>query len=359
MAATDYITTTEHLWTVNNIKKIYSPPEVREQEKGIIVPSHQRLWAWKNKIGAKKMDDLIDSIIMGFPIPTCILNRMREGSNLSTSLYAVYDGRHRIETIYRFANDKFKWKGKLYSELSQEHKDRFNNRGLPITVVHNATNDQLADIFIRLNKGVPLKDSDLFWANRHTALVLAVECLVYTHERLSVALGGVDLRKRTELANWAGLVRGLNTGIDGNISTSYIRACEGVGGVNGLNEQVDYPKVTRGLDAFTELLEKANTKFPCGDKDKRCFKKVGKLAAFFIAEWAPSTDQPATIDKWVEIIGQLRGTDSEEMTKALSTTGAQNLTAAKIEKVLQQVNDYIERGVRTAESASDEDEEDE
>ena len=351
----DYIITTEHTWIVSNIKKIYYPPDAKDQENGIIVPKDQRLWAWKNKVGAQKKEELIDSIIMGYPIPTCILNCVRKGPNISTNLYQVYDGRHRIETIQLFANGKFKWKGKKYSELSPEHKERFNNRGLPITVVDNASNDQLAKIFIRLNKGVPLKDSDLFWANRHKELVLAVQCEVYTHDRLSVALGGVDLSTRSDLANWVGLVRGLNTDNAGNISTSYIRACEG----SGLDKAVDRTKVKLGLDAFTTLLEKANAKFDCIDRDKRCFKKVGKLAAFFIADWAPSTDQPATIDKWVEIIGKLRGTDKEEMTKALSTTGAQNLTAEKIAKVLKQVNDYVERGVRTAELASDEDEEDE
>jgi len=343
------ITIQEDRWRVARIVKNFAPPTEVGEPKEIRIPSCQRQWAWKNVRGLQKQQELIDSAMNGFPIPTCIMNC------LNLRQFDIYDGRHRMETLWRYANDKFAWNGKKFSELTPELKDRFNSREIPVTIMEDATNAQLAEVFIRLNKGVPLKDYDLFWANRESPLVGATERLVFPHARLAAALGDVDLKNRNDLANWVGLVRGLSTQNAGNISTSYIRASEN----DGLNVMVNDAFVTSGLDALATLFESANAAHPTTDKIKRAFKKVGKLSAFFVADWLAAEDGAAIIRKWVRVIKRLRGQNNDDMKNALSTKGAQNLTAEKIAKVLRQVNDYLERGILAGDNASNDGDESE
>ena len=337
----------EDRWFVSQIAADYRAPcEEGAEDAAITLALCQRNWAWKGTRGLKKMRDLISSIINGFPVPTCIMNRIR-------GRFEIYDGRHRIETIRRFATDGFTWEGKKFSELSDLDKSLFSDSQLPVTIMTGATTAQLAEVFIRLNMGVSLSDSDLFWANRDMPLVSATERLVYTHTRLAESLGGIDMKVRTTLANWVALVAGLSTGIAGNISTSYIRASENL----LMEREVDDAVVMAGLNALATLYETANARFPVGPKEKATFKKVGKVSAFFLGEWIPSNNKDNVIEKWVGIIGRLRGVNAGAMAGALSTTGAQNLTAEKIAKVLEQVNNYLEHNiVANAESVDSDDE---
>lgn len=333
---------TEDRWCIRDMVNMY-----RQDGTGdIYLPDSQRLWAWKNRRGELKKQRLIDSVMNRFPIPNCILHRT------DLRRFQVYDGRHRIETFYLYANDEFAWNGKKYSELTEDEQRQFDSREVPVTIISNATVGILAEMFIRLNQGVPLKDYDLFWANRNMPLIQSVERLVRTNERLSNALGGLDMKRREDLANWVALVSGLDTREAGNMTTSYVRVCEDI----GLSRSVNETAAKEHIDKLCELLELANERFPALDKEKRQLKKVGKIIAYFFHDWFTSRRDPAIINKWVGIIGKLRGTDEERaaMNGALSISGAQNLTSDKVKRVVSKVNDYLERNiVLTVEDESD------
>jgi len=343
------IRTLEDRWRVSFLVNNYKAPEENGDEKDIRVPKCQREWAWKNKRGLQKQQSFIDSVMNGYPVPTCILNRTH------LRQFEIYDGRHRIETLYRYANDRFAWNNKKYSEISDTEKDRFNDREIPVTIMEEATSNQLADVFIRLNKGVPLKDYDLFWANRNTPLVSAVERLVFPNERLSKSLGGIKLNTRVDLSHWVALVHGLNTENAGNISTSYIRASDN----NGMYQEIHDNRVINGLNAVVELYERANDLYPANDTEKRRYKKVGKITAFFVSDWLNAIDKNDAIQKWVHIIGRLRGENRDAMTRALTTSGAQNLTCEKIDTVIKQVDNYLTHGISEDFSSIDDEDDDE
>lgn len=318
-------------WSVEDLVDQYSP-----DNSGIItVPEDQREWAWKHKKGLHKQAMLIDSVFYGFPIPSLILNRIG-GARLE-----VYDGRHRIETLWRFYNGRFRWNGRLYSELCEEDKRIFRERTLPATITRNATRDQLADMFIRLNSGAPLKDYDLLWARRGSRLVSATRRLVCQNERLSRALGGQDLNYRPDLNNWVALVAGLSTWNAGNMTTSFVRlSCEPL----GLEMEVEEAKVEEGLNALCVLLEAANARHPTNPGEQKSLRKVGNVIAFFLHDWMEAGDETQPIhEKWLEIIGRLRGpVEVRKATlSALRTTGAQNLTVTRIAETLAQVNAYL------------------
>jgi hypothetical protein len=302
-------------------------------QQDIRIPECQRLWSWTGKRGLKKMQYLIDSVMNGFPIPSIILNRTSHNAR------DVYDGRHRIETFFRYLSNEFKWDGRFYSELTDEEKRRFDDRQIPVTVTIQATNEQLAELFIRLNAGQPLTDSDKLWARRASPVVEATLRLVVSSDRLSAALGGADLRNRRDLANWVALVAGIVTNNAGNMTTSFVRLSE------LLDTEVNDESVASAVSALCEVLETANVLSPATNTEKKRLKKVGKFAAFFLAEYLeePTADTKA---KWIGVISRLRGneTDQRDMTAALTTTGAQNLTARKIEQVREQVNRLLSGG---------------
>lgn len=300
----------------------------------IYVPECQRLWSWTGAIGLRKMQGLVDSVMYGYPIPSVILNRRRDRR------FEVYDGRHRIETFCKYRNNEFRWNDTLYRDLPEADRERFDTRSVPVTVTTEATEEQLADAFMRLNAGVPLTDSDKLWARRSSPIVDATRRLLLENELLSTALGGINLQNRKDLANWTAIVAGIVTNNPGNMTTSYVRLS------TLLDTQVNEDAVLTSVNALCDVLTRANERFPTTNTEKKQLKKIGRFIAFFLAEFMriPTND---TIEKWVGVIGRLRGTERErrEMNAALTTTGAQNLTVTKIERVLDQVNRLLGGGI--------------
>lgn len=345
-----YIRIKEDAWSLEWIADNYS--EDKDLATGrIYLPEGQRNWAWKNKKGLLKKQKLIDSLMHNYPIPSSIVNEVK-------GRYQIYDGRHRMETIALFRNNKFPWQDCLYKELSEGDRDKFDNRKIPVTIVYAprgveaVSTDQLADIFIRLNSGQALTDSDMLWAYRDTELMKGVRALILENPRLRTVFGDIDLSYRADLANWTAYYCGLATKAAGNFTTSYIRISE-----LGLHNKFDVDAVSKGVEALCHLYETANTKYPASTKELRSFKKIGTLNAFFLADWmrAAPASKSFVIAKWVSIIGRHRSGE-EKMRKALHTTGAQNLTTQKIEIVLKQVNDYLTKGEVEDVDNSDDDE---
>lgn len=136
-------------------------------------PSFQRRNAWTDD----KRSKLIESIMIGFPIPEIVL---AENKNKRNS-FIVIDGKQRLLTIAGFKNpDVYRyWAKKLpktqglsssynqmtYSDISLDPDmlRTFENSALRCTVVSNYPSDEsLYDIFYRLNSGsTPLSSQEL------------------------------------------------------------------------------------------------------------------------------------------------------------------------------------------------------
>lgn len=128
----------------------------------ILNPKFQRRNAWNDD----KRSKLIESIMMGYPVPEIVLAESPKGRRK----YIVIDGRQRLLTISGFmSNDVFNYwnspklqklkvdkelNGRKYSEFSADEKREFGNSSLRCTVITNyKTDDVLYDIFYRLNSG--------------------------------------------------------------------------------------------------------------------------------------------------------------------------------------------------------------
>ncbi len=126
---------------------------VEGRKELVIDPDFQRNDVWSVKQSA----ELVESILMGIPIPTIYLFEMKDGTK------QVVDGRQRISAILNFLNNKFSLKdlkilpqcnGKKFSELDSKMQGIFEDYQLSFYIIQPPTPERVKyDIFDRVNRG--------------------------------------------------------------------------------------------------------------------------------------------------------------------------------------------------------------
>ncbi|EUJ56436.1 DUF262 domain-containing protein [Listeria fleischmannii] len=103
----------------------------------------------------------IHSLLTGYPVPAIFTTKV-DGVNY------VLDGKQRLETIFAFLNDEFTLhidtplvdgfdaSDMFFSELTEEIQDNLRTTNLSITQLEDCTDDDLEEVFFRLNHGTPL-----------------------------------------------------------------------------------------------------------------------------------------------------------------------------------------------------------
>ena len=346
---------TTESWPVHKIVAFYAPPSPDNPYGNgrLYLPPHQRLWSWLNKKGLKKQRDLIDSILHNFPVPTIILNRIDDGVR---ERWQIYDGRHRVETLWNFIHGKFSIRDGdrevFYKDLCDADRDRFNERAIPIVITGAATPSQLAEVFIRLNSGKPLSQADYCHASRDTPLVAAtIEIMTENRERFRAFFSGADITTRKNLPDWVGVVLGIATKSAGNMTTSFERIQE------FLDISVNHADVHRAMDALFDLYTRAST-VAASSRELKSYTKVGFINAFFLADWMSATTDAArekAITDWLRVITHIRTTGSKGI---VTIGGAQNLTEAKITAICNNVRTWLQTGTAHMSDSEDTEEED-
>jgi len=133
-----------------------------QRESGIWSPDKQQLF--------------LDSLFNEFDVPKIYLHELR-GKN-SRYHFAIIDGKQRLHAIWRFLNgeialaqdfdlyDKVKAKehpikpSSKYADLSPWWQETFKNTSLTVTFVHNADEEDIEELFSRLNNGEPLSAAE-------------------------------------------------------------------------------------------------------------------------------------------------------------------------------------------------------
>ena len=127
-------------------------------------PDFQRDYVWKNKQRTR----LIESILLGIPLPAFYFNQDKEGT------YQVVDGVQRLSTISLFMKDKHVLdRGDLeylhgqhestYSQLDPATQRRFRSTQIVVHIIEPQTPDEVKyDIFGRVNTlGSPLSAQEI------------------------------------------------------------------------------------------------------------------------------------------------------------------------------------------------------
>ncbi len=151
-------------WKISKIIELFNHHQLfvdREYQRGMV---------WKPEQKKK----LIDSIMRKFPIPLLILQK--DGNN-----YNIIDGQQRIESIIGFYENKLtytngswsefrlldasqfplydsddSWLNKNFHNLTEDEKNRFRDYPIQVIILENYSNNEIRDVFVRLQSGSPL-----------------------------------------------------------------------------------------------------------------------------------------------------------------------------------------------------------
>ncbi len=122
---------------------------------------------------------LIDSMMRGYAIPLFYFHFISHvADGLSSQSYEIIDGQQRINAIYKFVSNELRlfnpqkdkrtgmpkflceeecsWGGKTFETLTPEDKDRFLDIQLQIVRIESANDNEIRDLFVRLQSGLPL-----------------------------------------------------------------------------------------------------------------------------------------------------------------------------------------------------------
>lgn len=108
-------------------------------------PDYQRDFVWdlQNKV------DLIDSIFKNVEIGKfAIIFKGYSG----TLLDEVLDGKQRLRAILDYYEDRFAYKGKFFSDLSEKDRRHFLSYSISVCEVENLSEEQILRYFVYLNK---------------------------------------------------------------------------------------------------------------------------------------------------------------------------------------------------------------
>lgn len=142
-------------------------------------PEYQRGAQWT----LSQKQSLIDSIFRGYPVPPLFIHkRASEGLDGTVHRYEVVDGQQRLIAVADYLDDKFElllpsdkklrlpadlrakpapWGGKLFSFLPDALQKSLKEHLLPVIEITNADENEIRDLFIRLQAGTPLTKQEV------------------------------------------------------------------------------------------------------------------------------------------------------------------------------------------------------
>lgn len=146
-------------WTAKHLSKMIDNNSINFDN------AVQRGYVWDKK----RQSLLIDSIITGYPIPAFFAAKNKNG-------YDMLDGKQRSKTIHDFINNEFalsnlnafetedgnlvELNGKYFKDLPEDIQDTVTDYSLTIYYFDGITDDEISEMFYRLNNGKPLSPFD-------------------------------------------------------------------------------------------------------------------------------------------------------------------------------------------------------
>lgn len=141
----------------------------------------QRGLVWERS----RKSDLIESMILGYPIPQVYCRRDRDEASKKNSSYVVMDGKQRLTTIASFIRNEWELShlnivkyetfdgeeaeidisGKTFEELPEEIQDKIRDTSINFIYFDAITPKEERELFKRLNAGKPLSAKARLIAN--------------------------------------------------------------------------------------------------------------------------------------------------------------------------------------------------
>jgi hypothetical protein len=148
---------------VNEVRELTSEPVpistlLLDKDRFEVDRTYQREEVWSRDMAQY----LIDSILRKYDIGK-IYVQVREGK------YFIIDGQQRLKAIWDFADNKFplsdkysspELAGKFYKELPERIRESFRSFSVTLVKIRGFTDEEVRDLFRRINSGVPLNTAE-------------------------------------------------------------------------------------------------------------------------------------------------------------------------------------------------------
>lgn len=129
----------------------------RRRDRYDLQPDFQREKVW-SEIRQQK---LMDTVLKKWDIPKIYLRVVEEEN------FECIDGQQRMTAIFKFYDNQLKlpkesgeYVGLYYNGLPDKVKDIFDDYELDIELIHDASDDELRELFARLQLGMPLNSAE-------------------------------------------------------------------------------------------------------------------------------------------------------------------------------------------------------
>lgn len=135
----------------------------------------QRSFVWKNTVKDNRMSMLIDTMMRGLCVPPLYCNCIF--TDPKDKVYDFVDGKQRVMTVIKYLNDEFPLigiptftmedgseldlNGKRFSELPEDFQDNIKLFSFTVNYYENMDQDDVEELFRRLNNGRPLSAIEL------------------------------------------------------------------------------------------------------------------------------------------------------------------------------------------------------
>jgi len=168
---------------------------------------------------------LIESILLGYPVPKLALYQITDRNTRST-IKEIVDGQQRTEAIRLFAENKLRLSstlefeeaaGRRYDDLSEELQDRFLSYGLGFDLFIDSTPRDIRETFRRVNAyETPLNGEEQRFARYQGSFKWFIYKLSSNHDESFKALGSFgerQLARMTDMKLLSEVVNALEYGI--------------------------------------------------------------------------------------------------------------------------------------------------
>ena len=182
--------TTQEKRSIGDIKELY------KNKMLVANPEYQRGAVWSMRLKKK----LIDSVLRGYPLPLIYLHHIKKTvAGIVREDFEVIDGQQRINALFEFSEDNFQlfdpikddkeakfpaflksqpcpWAGKMFSDLTEDLKNVFLETQLAIANIETEEANEVRDLFVRLQSGLPLNAQETrdAWPGQFTEFILGL-----------------------------------------------------------------------------------------------------------------------------------------------------------------------------------------
>lgn len=121
-------------------------------------PEYQRDHVWNESDKVELIDSIMNNVDIGKFV--FVQRDHAESKEKGTGYYEILDGKQRLNAIIEFFEDRFRYKGKVFSELHGYDRAHFVNYSVSVATLTNFSLEKRMETFIRLNTAGRIMDKE-------------------------------------------------------------------------------------------------------------------------------------------------------------------------------------------------------